>query len=62
MPLTPGEDVGTAIAELQAGKQFRRTRKRLGTKRAQRQAVAIALRNRRKGKRSHKRSHKSSRR
>jgi len=43
VPLTPGARVGTTIRELKTGKQFKRTKKRLGKKRAQKQALAIAL-------------------
>lgn len=50
MPLDPGEDVGDAIGELKEGKTFSRTAKKFGKKRARKQSIAIALKNKRKGK------------
>ena len=49
MPLEPGEDVGSAISELHTGKTFARTKKKFGKKKARKQAIAIALKNKRKG-------------
>lgn len=48
MPLTPGAEVGDTIRELHTGKTYRHTKKKFGKKRADRQAVAIAIRNRKK--------------
>jgi hypothetical protein len=56
LPLKPGQDVGTSIRELRSGKTYRHTQKKFGRKRAQRQAIAIALKNKRAGK---KRARKS---
>jgi hypothetical protein len=50
MPLPPGEDVGTAIRELHTGKTYRRTKKKLGKKKADKQSVAIAISNSRRKK------------
>lgn len=59
MPLRPGEDTGEAIRELHSGKTYSRTRKKHGKKKADKQAIAIALSNHRKGKKkSHKRGKK----
>jgi hypothetical protein len=60
VPLTPGEETGKAIRELRSGKTFARTRKKFGKKKAQKQAIAIALANHRKGKK-HRRKAKRSR-
>ena len=49
MPLDPGEDTGDAIDELQHGKTYARTKKKFGKKKARKQAIAIALKNKRKG-------------
>ena len=51
MPLTPGAPVGDTIREFSAGKTFQRTTKKFGASKAHKQAVAVALQNRRKGKR-----------
>jgi hypothetical protein len=50
MPLEPGEEPGKAIRELHTGKTYRRTKKKFGKKKADRQAIAIALENKRKSK------------
>ncbi len=59
MPLKKGEDVGEAIRELHTGPTYKRAVKKRGKKAAQRQAIAIALANRRKGK---KRLHRGAKR
>lgn len=44
MPLLPGkQNVGKNIEELHTGKTYARTKKKFGKKKAQAQAVAIAL-------------------
>jgi hypothetical protein len=50
MPLEPGEDTGDAISELSHGKTYKRTKAKFGKKKAQKQSIAIALKNKRKGK------------
>jgi hypothetical protein len=61
MPLTPGAEVGDTIRELHTGKTYRHTKKKFGKKRAEKQSVAIAIRNRKKhGNKTSK--HKKSRR
>lgn len=59
MPLPPGEAVSTAIRELHSGKTYARTKSRYGKKKADKQAVAIALRNRRLKKTHGKKHHKA---
>jgi hypothetical protein len=54
MPLRKGEPVAEAAHELRGGKTFKRTAKKFGKKRARKQMIAIALRNRREGKRGRK--------
>ena len=49
MPLEPGEDAGEAISEFSRGKTFARTAKKFGKKKARKQSIAIALKNKRKG-------------
>jgi len=58
MPLKKGQDVGKSIRELKTGKTYRHTKKKFGKNRAQKQAIAIALKNRREGKRGKKRTRK----
>jgi hypothetical protein len=58
MPLEPGEDTGEAIDELQHGKTYARTKKKFGKKKARKQSIAIALKNKRKGKMTQKRARK----
>jgi hypothetical protein len=52
VPLRKGQDGGASIRELKTGKTYAHTRKRFGKKRAQRQAIAIALKNKREGRKS----------
>ena len=58
MPLRKGAPVGQSIRELHTGKTYARTKHKFGKKRADRQAIAIAMRNRRAGKRPVKRARK----
>jgi hypothetical protein len=60
MPLKPGEDTGKAIRDLHGGKTYSKTRKKHGKKKADKQAIAIALKNSRmrKGRKKHKRGAK----
>ena len=51
MPLKPGAPVGDTIREFQGGRTYARTAKRFGAAKAHKQAVAVAMQNRRKGKR-----------
>ena len=48
MPLEPGEDVGDSLDELKHGKTFARTAKKFGKKKARKQSIAIAMKNKRK--------------
>lgn len=50
MPLDKGAPVSDSIKELHTGKTYARTKAKFGKKRAQKQAVAIALKNKRAGK------------
>lgn len=43
LPLTPGASVGTNIKEFRGGKTFAHTLHKFGAKRAQAQAVAVAM-------------------
>lgn len=43
MPMTPGADVGTGIKEFRTGSHYRHTKKKYGKKRAEKQALAVAL-------------------
>ena len=54
MPLTPGAPVGDTIREFQTGKTYAKTSKKFGAAKAHKQAVAVALKNRR-AKRSEER-------
>ena len=54
MPLDPGEDVGDSLDELSHGKTYAKTKKKYGAKKARKQSIAIALKNKRKGKSSKK--------
>jgi hypothetical protein len=54
MPLKPGADVGDTIREFHTGKTYKHTSKKFGKKRAQKQAIAIALKNKRHGKKQRK--------
>ena len=56
MPLAKGEDVSTAVSELHGGKTYAKTKKKFGKKRADKQAVAIAISNHRRGKKKHKKA------
>jgi hypothetical protein len=59
MPLEPGSSndvVSSNISELHGGKTYRRTKKKLGKKRADKQAVAIALKTKRESRRRRKRA------
>jgi hypothetical protein len=61
MPLRKGADRKTTEAnfrELGRGKTYRRTKKRHGKKRADRQRVAIVLSNQRKSKRHKRKSYR----
>lgn len=52
MPLKPGSSkqvIGQNIREFHGGKTFERTKKKFGKKRAQKQAVAVALNKAREG-------------
>jgi hypothetical protein len=51
VPLRKGEPADKAIKELHTGDTVARTKRKFGKKRAQKQAIAIALENERKGKR-----------
>ena len=51
MPLRPGAPVGDTIREFQGGRTYARTSKKFGAAKAHKQAVAVALKNRRTGKR-----------
>jgi hypothetical protein len=54
MPLLAGssnDTVSANISELHHGKTFRRTKKKYGKKKAQKQAIAIALSKKRESKR-----------
>ena len=53
MPLKPGAEVGESISELHGGKTYKRTKRKYGKKRAQKQSIAIAYANKRKGKKKH---------
>lgn len=57
MPLRKGSPVGDTIRELHGGKTYKNAVKKRGKKAAQRQAVAIAMKNKRAGK-SQKRASK----
>ena len=61
MPLPAGQEVGKSIRELRTGKTFRHTRKKFGRKRAEKQALAIALKNARRPyrKKPHRKSRKA---
>lgn len=53
MPLTPGKSkkvISKNISELHGGNTYSKTSKKFGKKKADKQAVAIALSNARKGK------------
>lgn len=50
MPLRPGASPSETIPELRSGKTFRHTAEKFGKARAQKQAIAIALSNERKGR------------
>ena len=50
MPLAKGEDVSTAVSELHGGKTYAKTKKKFGKKKADKQAVAVAMDTKRKGK------------
>jgi hypothetical protein len=50
MPLRKGAKVGDSIRELHEGKTFAKTKAKFGKKRAQKQAIAIAEKNKRAGK------------
>jgi hypothetical protein len=50
MPLKKGAPVGESIRELHTGKTYKHTSKKFGKKRAQKQAIAIALKNAREGR------------
>jgi hypothetical protein len=50
VPLREGADVGESIRELHGGKTYAKTKRKSGKKRANKQAIAIAFANRRKGK------------
>ena len=52
MPLTPGSNVSDTIRELHRGPTFKQTAQKFGKTDANRQAVAIALSNARKGRAS----------
>ena len=52
MPLDPGEDTGGAISELSRGRTYAKTKAKFGKKKARKQSIAIALKNKRKGKTS----------
>jgi hypothetical protein len=54
VPLDPGEDVGDSLDELSHGKTYAKTKKKYGAKKARKQSIAIALKNKRKGKSSKK--------
>jgi hypothetical protein len=54
MPLDPGADTSESIPELEHGKTFARTAKKYGKKKARKQSIAIALKNKRAGKSSKK--------
>jgi hypothetical protein len=59
MPLKPGSSndiVSSNISELEHGKVVGKTRRKFGKKRAQKQAVAIALKEKRKGVLANKRT------
>jgi hypothetical protein len=60
MPLEPGGSPSKTIPELHSGRTFKRTKRKYGKKRAQKQAIAIALANERKGKKHsrYKRRHR----
>ena len=49
MPLKPGAPVGDTIREFKTGATYARTTKKFGAAKAHKQAVAVALHNRRKG-------------
>ena len=49
MPLKPGAPVGDTIREFKSGQTYARTTKKFGAAKAHKQAVAVALANRRKG-------------
>lgn len=55
MPLEPGTSndvVSSNISEFEKGKHFSKTKQKYGKKRAQKQAVAVALDKKRKSKRT----------
>lgn len=62
MPLPAGQEVGKSIRELKTGKTYRHTRKKFGKKRAQKQAIAIALKTKRAGKKHTRKTAKRGRR
>jgi len=59
MPLRPGSSndvVSSNISELHGGKTYAKTKRKYGKKKANKQAVAIALSKRRESKRRRKRT------
>lgn len=44
MPLSKSKDVGTNIKELRTGNTYKKTKRKFGKARAEKQALAIALR------------------
>lgn len=49
MPLDQGADVGDSIDELKSGRTYAKTKAKYGKKKARKQMIAIALKNKRKG-------------
>jgi len=54
VPLRKGADPDETIPELHEGRTYKRTRKKRGKKKADKQAIAIALKNAREGKKGRK--------
>jgi hypothetical protein len=51
MPLNPGDSLASTFDELGKGKTYKKTKKKSGVKKANKQRIAIALRLERDGKR-----------
>jgi hypothetical protein len=60
MPLPKGQKASTSIRELHGGKTYARTKRKFGKKKAQKQAIAIALSNERLGKKNIRSTKRSS--